>query len=97
MSTTGIELTARHTPLAWLLYFTKLTVSVDGNPQVLPWGTQLLPTAAGAHRLEVSYGYLGKQRGPAALDVPVSEGSLTRVRYSTPPWIFAKGKLGIVP
>ena len=60
---TGIELSARHIRLDWLLNFTKLTVSVDGKAQVLPWGTHVIPAAAGTHTLDVSYGYLGKQRG----------------------------------
>ena len=94
---TGIELSASHTPLAWLLYFTKLTVSVDGTAQKLPWGSHVLPATPGSHRLEVSYGYLGKQRGPASIDVPVADGGLTNVSYSTPPWMFAKGTLRIIP
>jgi hypothetical protein len=94
---TGIELSAKHTPLAWLLYFTKLTVSIDGKAQVLTWGTHVIPTTASPHKMEVSYGYLGKQRGPAALDVPVVDGQVTRVSYTTPPWMFAKGKLNIRP
>lgn len=97
MPITGIELTAKHTPMAWLLYLTKLTVSIDGSPKVLKWGTHQFPTSAGTHGLAVSYGYLGKQRGPATLDVPVTDARVTRVSYSTPPWMFAKGKLRISP
>ena len=93
---TGIELSARHIRLDWLLNFTKLTVSIDGKAQVLAWGTHVIPAAAGTHTLDVSYGYLGKQRGPATLDVPVVDGQVTRVSYSTPPWwMFAKGKMSI--
>lgn len=94
---TGIELTAKHSPLAWLLYFTKLTVSVDGNAQVLNWGTHSFDTSPGTHKLEVSFGYLGKQRGPAALDVPVTDGQLTRVSYSAPWLMTAPGKMRIRP
>ena len=95
---TGIELTARHIRLDWLLHFTKLTVSIDGMAQVFVWGTHVIPAAAGTHTLDVSYGYLGKQRGQATLDVPVVDGRVTRVSYSTPPWwMFAKGKMSITP
>jgi hypothetical protein len=92
---TGIRLTAQHSPMAWLLYFTKLTVSIDGNAQTLGWGTHVFPTSAGIHELQVTCGYLGSPRWPATLKVPVTEGQETRVSYSTPPWMFAQGKMSI--
>ena len=94
---TGIKLIAEHSPLAWLLYFTKLTVTIDGNAQTLGWGTHVLPTSAGSHELQVTCGYLGSPRWPATLEVPVTDGQETRVRYSTPPWMFAKGRMTIRP
>jgi hypothetical protein len=66
-----IELTAQHNPLAWLLYFAKLTV-------------------VGSFR------YLGAQRGPATISVPVTEGAPVRLRYTMPPWMYANGRLEVV-
>jgi hypothetical protein len=91
-----IELTARHNPLAWLLYFTKLTVSVDGQPSTFRWGRSEIPVMPGTHTVDVSFRYMGAQRGPASISVPVAEGTPARLRYTMPPWMYAKGRLEVV-
>lgn len=91
----GIELTAKHNPLAWLLYFTKLTVVVDGQPERRSWGTNVIQAEPGLHHLEISFGYLGRQRGAAAADVNVPEASTVKVSYKMPSWMFAPGRLTI--
>jgi hypothetical protein len=92
----GIEVTAKHNPLAWLLYFTKLTVTVDGQPERLSWGTHVMQAEPGLHRLEISFGYLGRQRGAAAADVTVPESGAVKVQYKMPSWMFAAGRLTVV-
>lgn len=91
----GIELTATHNPLAWLLYFTKLTVTVDGSQQRLPWGTNTILTEPGTHRIDVSFGYLGRQRGAASIEVPVPAGGKAKIRYKMPSWMSAPGRITI--
>lgn len=91
-----IQLEARHNPLAWLLYFTKLRVVVDGTANRLPWGRSDIPVSAGAHTVEVSFGDMGSQRGPASITVPVAEGETVRLSYRMPSWMFAKGRLTTV-
>jgi hypothetical protein len=91
-----IELDAKHNPLAWLLYFTKLTVAVDGQAQQLGWGRRQIQVAPGAHTVEISFGYMGRQRGPASINVHVGDQGVTRLRYSMPSWMFAAGRLSQV-
>ncbi len=88
-----LELTAKHSPLAWLLYFTKLRVVIDGDEHVRPWGKQVFELPPGSHTVEISFGYLGSQRGPATTTVEVSDHSPARLRYRMPPWMFAAGRL----
>ena len=91
-----IQLEARHNPLAWLLYFTKLRVVVDGTANTLPWGRSAIPVTPGSHTLDVSFGYMGSQRGPASITVSVAEGETVRLSYRMPSWMFAKGRLTAV-
>jgi hypothetical protein len=88
-----IELDAKHNPMAWLFYLTKLRVAVDGQPQRLPWGNQSIQVPPGAHTVEVSFGYMGKQRGTAQTTVTADETRPARLRYRMPSWMFAKGRL----
>jgi hypothetical protein len=91
----GIQLTATHNPLAWLLYLTKLTVKLDGVAQTQKWGSTFIPAAPGNHQLEISFRYLGSQRGLASEAVMVPDGGTVAVRYKMPSWMFAKGKLTV--
>lgn len=91
----GIVLTAKHNPLAWLLYFTKLTVTVDGTAQKLAWGTSTIPAEPGLHQLDISFGYLGRQRGPASIEVNVPPTGSVALTYKMPSWMFAAGRLTV--
>jgi hypothetical protein len=92
---TGIVLTAKHNPLAWLLYFTKLSVSLDGNAQKLGWGTNTILAEPGPHNLHVSFGYMGQQRGAASTDLHVPDGGTVAVNYKMPSWMFSAGKITV--
>lgn len=91
----GIVLTTRHNPMAWMLNFTKLTVAVDGNPQKMSWGTVTIPAAPGRHRLDISFGYLGQQRGAASTEVDVPPEGAVAVTYRMPSWMFAAGRITV--
>lgn len=95
MAATGIELTARHNPFAWMLSFTKLTVAVDGAAQIYPWGTTFIPVQPGNHQVEVSFRYFGSPRGPASAAVTVPDGGVARLTYRMASWMFAAGKLEV--
>jgi hypothetical protein len=85
-TTTGIELTAKR-PMPGTFGMPAVTVDIDGTSRTEEWGTTLLETPAGKHRLELSVRYMGKQRGKAAIDVTVPEGGTVPVRYRVPLWV----------
>jgi hypothetical protein len=91
---TGIEVEMRHSPLAWLLYFTRPTVEIDGHPNRTRWGRQFFPAAPGQHTVTVYFGYLGrKETGKNSIAVDVPEGQVRRVEFKMPSWMLAKGKM----
>jgi hypothetical protein len=94
----GIEVIGRHNPMQWLLYFTKLTVEVDGQAQPGPWRQQrFVAVPPGQHRVNVFFRYLTAARAcEAVLDVQVSPGQVTRLQYRAPIFVTSKGKLRLV-
>jgi hypothetical protein len=42
-----IRVNGRHSPMAWLLYLTKLTIEVDGTPEKGSWGDRTVSVAPG--------------------------------------------------
>jgi len=95
----GIEIIGRHNPLAWLLYFTKLTVEVDGQPEPGPWRRQrYFAVPSGQHRVNVFFKYLAKARCcEASTDVQVAPGQVTKLEYRAPQLMTSPGKLNILP
>ena len=94
---TGIEIVAKHNPLAWLFYFTKLDIAVDGQHRKSAWGKNVISAKPGHHRVEISFGYLGRQRGAASAEVTVPQVGAVRVNYKMPSWMFAPGRLTVSP
>jgi hypothetical protein len=94
----GIEVIGRHNPLQWLLYFTQLTVEVDGEPQRGPWRRQrFIAAPAGQHRVNAFFRYLTMARAcEAVLDIQVSPGQVARLEYRAPIFVTSKGKLRVV-
>ena len=88
-----IQLEAKHSPLAWLLYLTKLQVAIDGQPATLAWGNHTFPVPPGSHAVSVSFGYLGKQRGVATSTVMADESRPAQLRYRAPIFMFSAGKM----
>jgi hypothetical protein len=94
----GIEIIGRHNPLQWLLYFTKLTVEVDGQPEQGPWRRRrVIAVPPGEHRVSVYFKYLGKPRCCAAETVvQVAPEQVTRLEYRAPQLMTSPGKLKTV-
>jgi hypothetical protein len=91
---TAIQVTAKFFPLAFLLYATKPTVTVDGTPSVASWGTNSYDVSSGRHTVKVAFRYLWmKECGANSIEVDVPEGKTTKVRFYMPPWMLAKGSL----
>lgn len=93
---TAIEVTTRHNPLAWLLYFTRPTVLVDGQGERSRWGTTIIPTTPGRHIVTVFFRYLTKDRcGENSIAVEVREGQTTSIDFYMPPLVTAKGRMAV--
>ncbi len=94
-SPTGIELTAKHFILSFLIVIFPLTVNIDGQEIQGKWGTQFYPVQPGNHSVTVSwkvYWVLPVNKG--ATTVSVADGQVARLEYYAP-WLFLlPGKLG---
>lgn len=93
---TGIEITAKHFPLAFILMFFKPTFTIDGNASKQNWKTPtFIPTAAGQHQVQVHFSYLLiRTAGKATTTVTVNAGEVVRLSYKAPTWfVFLAGKL----
>ena len=91
-----IQVETKHSPLAWLLYLTKVQIAVDGQPATLPWGTHEFQVPPGQHDVAVSFGYFGKQRGPASSTVTADDSQPVRLRYRAPFMMFSPGRMSAV-
>ncbi|HKT03893.1 MAG TPA: hypothetical protein VJT31_30550 [Rugosimonospora sp.] len=95
----AIALTTKFFPLAFIFFFIKPFVSLNG--QQLPqsgWGRTVIPVPPGQHQLHVHTPYfLPPQLGPADLTVPVAPGQTVELEYRAPAFAFSPGALGAPP
>lgn len=64
---TGIRLTSGFFFLAFLLYFVKPQVSIDGGPPIpVKWGESFVPTSPGPHQVKFWFKYLFKDEAGKA-------------------------------
>jgi hypothetical protein len=95
---TGIIISGHHSPMAWILVFTKLTVEIDGRPVVGPWRKHFILTEPGDHHIDVFFNYIGQPRcGEASVDVQVQEGSAVALAYRASSLMTSPGRLEIRP
>jgi hypothetical protein len=92
----GIEVTGRHNPLAWILYFVPLKVEIDGQAAPGSWGTTFIAVPPGQHQVSVYFPYLFRPRCcEGSASVTVSPGQVTSVDYRAPIFITSPGKLEV--
>jgi hypothetical protein len=95
----AIAVTTKFIPLAFILYFFKPKVVLNGHE--LPqqgWGRQVIPVQPGQYHLEVYTPYfLPPKVGQSAVDVPVAPGQTVELEYKVPAVVFMKGSLGAPP
>ncbi|MFW0783631.1 hypothetical protein AAFP35_03845 [Gordonia sp. CPCC 206044] len=95
----GIGLTTEFFPLAWVFFFIKPSISVNGYelPRS-PWGRTVIPLPPGQHHVHVHVPYLLPSRlGPADTVIPVHPNQVTETEYKAPLWAFSPGSLGMGP
>jgi hypothetical protein len=94
---TGILVSTKIFPLAFLLLLFKTNVSIDGVTSVLKWGDHSFAVPPGTHEVSVSFRYLfSSQMGRASLQVEVVPGQTTTVLYRSPFLVFMGGSMKVV-
>lgn len=95
----GIVVNTQFFPLAWLLFFVKPKIAVDGHEiPVTGWGRAVLPARPGQHHVHVEVPYfLPPKLGPADATAEVRPGQFTELEYKAPLWAFSPGALGTGP
>ena len=96
---TGIRVTTKFFPLAFLLFFCKTIVTIDGAAaQVLPWGSHLFTVPPGTHEVSVSFRYFFfGTYGENRITAEVHAGQVTPVRYRAPLVVFMRGPMAVDP
>jgi len=83
-------------PLAFLLLFCTLIVTVDNVPHRLPWGTHFFHVPPGRHTVRVFFHYLFMpQCGVNSVTFDVPQGTVRLVSFYMPPWVFSKGSMSV--
>ena len=98
-SADGIVVNTQFFPLAWLLFFFKPKIAVDGQEMpVSGWGRTHLPARPGQHRVQVHVPYfLPSKLGQAEATADVRPGQVAELEYKAPLWSFSAGSLGVGP
>jgi hypothetical protein len=94
----ALALTAKFFPLAWVFFFVKPAIIVDGYRVPSKWSRNVIPLAPGRHRVEVYTPYFLPPRvGPASLMFDVMPGQTLELEYRSPLVVFLSGSLGAPP
>lgn len=92
-----VRVNGRHSPMAWLLYATKLTIEVDGVPQKGSWGDRTISVPPGRHEVKVYFKYITKPRCcEARVTVDTVDGQTVAMEYRTPMMMTSPGRLTVL-
>jgi hypothetical protein len=94
---TGIRITAKFMPLAFILHLFKPRMGVDGSDFPAAWNTPVfVPTPPGQHMVVTYFPYVFiKQAGKGAVGVTVNPGQIVDVLYKAPWVVFMAGKMTV--
>jgi len=90
---TGLEVTTGFFFLAFLLYFFRPTIVIDGTPNKVKWGTVYFELPPGRHHVEIFFRYMIMNAGKNSVDIDLTPGQVRRIRYRAPWLVFLKGKI----
>lgn len=96
---TGIHVRTRFFFLAFLLYFVKTRLHLDGGPPVVrPWGETFIPAPPGRHVVRCYVRYLFySEMGDSSVEVDVPPGGVVSVSWRAPLTVFTRGKWTVNP
>ncbi len=82
--------------LAFLLYFFKPVVALNGAEQKQNWGTVSIPVPPGRYTVEAWCNYfLAPHMGRNGVVVDVAPDTVTRIHWKAPWLIFLQGSIGV--
>jgi hypothetical protein len=94
----AIAVTAKFLPLAFIFYFIKPVLEIDGYRVPARWGENTVPVQPGRHQVHVHVPYFLPPRvGPADATVDVAPGQSVPLEYRTPLVVFMRGAMGAPP
>ena len=94
--TTGIQLTLRFFPLAFLLLFCTPVVVINGAAHRLAWGSHWFPLQPGHYNVKVFFPYLfWPECGANSVVIELHHGTVRTVDFFMWPWVFAKGTMSV--
>ncbi len=89
---------AQFLPLAWVLFFVKPKIAVDGQEMPVSGGARPPACPPGRHHVHVHVPYfLPPKLGPADATADVQPGQVAELEYKAPLWSFSAGSLGVGP
>ena len=93
-----LALTAKFFPMAFIFFFVKPAITIDGYQVPGVWGRNVIPVAPGRHQLHVHTPYfLPSKVGPADTAVDLAPGQTVELEYRSPVVVFMGGALGAPP
>jgi hypothetical protein len=89
---TGVEVQTSFFPLAFFFFFCTPRIEIDGQIYKKYWGSHFFELPLGSHKITIYFPYLGSPRcGENSVVIDVAGGTVKRVRFFMPPWMFSKG------
>ena len=77
-----IEVTASHSPLAFIYRFFTPTIAINGQPYRRPWGTHSFDVSPGDYEVTVSYPWLfSSECGKNSVRFSLTVGETKKVSY----------------
>ena len=90
-----IEVTATHSPLAFMYALVQATVTLNGQTVRRGWGTHVLEVQPGQHFVAVSYPWIFGDMGVNSATVDVRAGEIVRIHYTARLLRFLPGKMRV--
>jgi len=82
--------------VAFILYFCKPRVALNGQEAIQSWGTVSIPVVPGRYTVEAWTNYfLAPQMGRNGVVVDAAPGTITRVHWKAPWLVFLKGPIAV--
>lgn len=82
--------------LAFLLFFCKTVVAVNGRGEPQSWGTTTIPVPPGRYTVEAWCKYfLAPEMGRNGVVIDAAPGTVTRIHWKAPWLVFLKGSIAV--